>query len=637
MNPNWVETQELLTATFELPAGEREQFVREHCVDPALRETIASLVKPAVTEGAQPVETQPDLATGSRVGPYVILHRLGRGGMGEVFLGRDPRLDRSVALKCLLTSRRGSEDLRDVRAQVIREARAAARIAHAHVAAVYDVLEHEGRAFIVMEYVEGESLAALLTRGALTAERVIALGRQIAGALAAAHAGGIVHRDLKPANIQVTLDGSIKILDFGIAKALASLTTTTGTTELTDTRAPLAGTPAYMAPEQLLGQGADERSDLFSLAAILFEMATGRRLFTSNEPLAVLMAAVRPLPRADRIDPRVPSQLADVIAKGLAIDPAERFQSAAEMGAALDDVRQALYPTGQLRSAPVMTAPRRAWRLRRYAIATLSIPVIVWMFGWLSSVAFNATLGRFGTFAAEPMQAYLVLGVRSLVGPAAYTALAIIAWWTGRFALRLLAHVPSFARTMDAIAVRWGALTRRLALQDPIVLSQALATLGGFAVVAVVVSFYTLIDAWTNYVSTAPANLLWRLSPANNDEKILYRAVLTLLFLAFGAGLVWVLKLRAALGMTRGKGPLVALAVVVGLLFLLNEWPYRILWRSLGVRSEYDGARCYVIGEDRTQALLFCPDAAPPRNKVVQKNDSRFRSSGVVENIFSAR
>ena len=148
MSPNWVETQELLTATFEQPAGEREQFVREHCVDPVLRDTIAALVKPSATIGAPTTagDDTPDLAAGSSVGPYVIIHRLGRGGMGEVFLGRDPRLDRSVALKCLLTSRGGSEDLR---ARVIREARAAARITHTNVAAVYDVVEHDGRAFIV--------------------------------------------------------------------------------------------------------------------------------------------------------------------------------------------------------------------------------------------------------------------------------------------------------------------------------------------------------------------------------------------------------------------------------------------------------------------------------------------------------
>jgi predicted Ser/Thr protein kinase len=572
------------------------------------------------------------IAPGTRLGPYAIAAPIGSGGMGEVYKATDTRLDRTVAIKVLPEHVASNPDLKQ---RFEREAKTLAALSHPHICSVFDVGSQEGVDFLVMEYLEGETLERRLKKGALSLDQTLQIGIQIADALAAAHRAGIVHRDLKPANIQVTLDGSIKILDFGIAKALASLTTTTGTTELTDTRAPLAGTPAYMAPEQLLGQGADERSDLFSLAAILFEMATGRRLFTSNEPLAVLMAAVRPLPRADRVDPKVPSPLADVIAKGLAIDPAERFQSAAEMGAALDDVRQALYPTGHLRSVPVMATPRRAGQLRRFAIAALSIPVIIWGFGWLSSVAFNATLGRFGAFAAEPIQAHLVHGVRSLVGPATYAALAITAWWTGRFVLRLLALVPLVARTMDAIAVRWSALARRLALHDPIVLSQALATLGGFAVVAVVVSFYTLIDAWTTYLSTAPANLLWRLSPANNDEKILYRAVLTLLFLAFGAGLVWVLKLRAALGTARGKGPLVALAVVVGLLFLLNEWPYRILWRSRGVRSEYDGARCYVIGEDRTQALLFCPGAPPPRNKVVQKNDARFRSTGVVENILS--
>jgi len=185
--------------------------------------------------------------------------------MGEVFLGRDPRLDRLVALKCLFSTTSGVESLR---ARIIHEARAAARVSHAHVAAVHDVLEHDGRAFIVMEYVEGENLAVLLKREPLPPERVVAIGRQIAGALAAAHAKGIIHRDLKPANVQVTPDGSIKILDFGIATALASISATTAAddaTTATAVRGPLPGTPAYMSPEHLLGRTVDERSDLFSL------------------------------------------------------------------------------------------------------------------------------------------------------------------------------------------------------------------------------------------------------------------------------------------------------------------------------------------------------------------------------------
>ena len=639
MSPNWVETQELLTATFEQPASDRERFVREHCDDPVLRDKIAALVKPPATIDAPAIagEGPPDLPSGSGVGPYVIVHRLGRGGMGEVFLGRDPRLDRSVALKCLLTSRGGSEDLR---ARVIREARAAARITHSNVAAVYDVIEHDGRAFIVMEYVEGESLAVLLKRGALPPARVIAIGRQIAAALAAAHGGGIVHRDLKPANIQVTRDGSIKILDFGIATALASVTTTATRTTIgvPDPLGQQAGTPAYMSPEQLLGQPVDERSDLFSLALILFEMATGRRLFPSNDPLAVLLAAVRTLPRANDIDPEVPSQLADIIGKGLAADPADRFQSAVEMSAALDAVREELYSTPrQPRPADAVSSSRTRRRVTRLAIAALCAPLVMWFLGRLGSAAFNITLGRFDAFAAEPWQVHLVLGARSVVAPLVYATLAIITVWVIGFLVKVLALTSPVARTLDTVTGRWNAFAAKLNLNEPIVLAQALVTVGALAIAAVVLRFGNLIAAWSEKISVASPELLVRLSPANGHEKVLYRAALTVLFVIFSAGLIRVLNLRARLGTRNGKGPLTALAIIVAVLLLLNELPYRILWKSDAMRSEYDGARCYVIGQNDTQALLFCPDVAPPRTKVVQKNDSRFRLTGVVENIFTTR
>ncbi len=639
MSPNWVETQELLTATFEQPEGERERFVREHCDDPVLRDTIAALVKPSATVDAPATaaEDTPDLPGGSNVGPYIIVHRLGRGGMGEVFLGRDPRLDRSVALKCLLTSRGGSEDLR---ARVIREARAAARITHTNVAAVYDVVEHDGRAFIVMEYVEGESLAVLLTRGPLPPVRVIAIGRQIAAALAAAHGGGIVHRDLKPANIQVMPDGSIKILDFGIATALASLTTTrAGTTAgVVDVRGQQAGTPAYMSPEQLLGRPVDERSDLFSLALILFEMTTGRRVFPTNDPLAVLLASVRTLPRADGIDSTVPSQLADVIGKGLAADPADRFQSATEMGAALDAVREELYSTPRQPRAPdAVASSRTRGRAARLAIAVGCAPLIMWFLGRLGSAAFNNTLGRFDAFAAEPWQVHLVLGARSVVAPMVYATLAIITLGVMSFLLKVLALTSPVARTLDTVTGRWNALAARLNLNEPIALAQALVTAGTLAILAIILRFGTLIAAWSEKISVASPELLGRLSPANGHEKVLYRAALTVLFVLFSAGLVRVLSLRARLGIRKGKGPLAALAIIVAVLLLLNEVPYRILWKSDAMRSEYDGARCYVIGQNDTQALLFCPDIAPPRTKVIDKNDSRFRSTGVVENIFTTR
>ena len=164
---------------------------------------------------------------GKSVGPYQILEKLGAGGMGEVFLGHDPRLERRVALKCLTATLSATAE---GRARVLREARAVARLTHPHIAGVYDVLEQDGRTFIVMEYVEGVSLAAHLARGPLPAAEVRAIGRQLASALAAAHAQGVIHRDLKPANIQVMRDGSIKVLDFGVARLTAPAPTIVDTT-----------------------------------------------------------------------------------------------------------------------------------------------------------------------------------------------------------------------------------------------------------------------------------------------------------------------------------------------------------------------------------------------------------------------
>jgi hypothetical protein len=631
MNPSWVETQELLTATFEQPVGERERFVREHCVDPALRDTIAALVKPVPTTQSTRSAHEPELPPGALVGPYVVLHRLGRGGMGEVFLGRDPRLDRSVALKCLLSSRGGSDDLR---AHVIQEARAAARITHAHVAAVYDVLEHDGRAFIVMEYVEGESLAALLQRGPLPPDRVVAIGRQIADALGAAHGGGIVHRDLKPANIQVTLEGSIKILDFGIAKARA-LTTRSGAPGIAETRGFQAGTPAYMAPEQLLGRGADERSDLFSLASILFEMATGRRLFASNDPLTVLMAAMGALPRADSIDSRVPSPLADIIATGLAADPEDRFQSANEFKAALDGVREELFATSTGHAVRTAASPARFNRMWAWGGLVAAVPLLLWALGRLSSAAFNTTLGRVGTFAAEGPLDHFIIGAKSLVAPCVYAGLAMAALWTGKFVLRLADLSANARRIRATAAVKWHLLVNRLNLNDPTVLAQALAALGTAAVALVAWRFNLLIRAWGVSISVAPNELIWRLGDANEGEKVLYRAVLTLLFFAFAAGLIRVIKLRVAQRVRRGTASFAGLVIVVTSLLLLIEAPYRILWRNESRRVDYQGSRCYVIGEDAARWLLFCPEKGPPRNRVVARTDPAVRESGEIENIFT--
>jgi serine/threonine-protein kinase len=314
---------------------------------------------------------------GKSVGPYLILEKLGSGGMGEVFLGHDPRLERRVALKCL-SSAAGSAA--DSHTRVLREARAVARLTHPHIAGIYDVLEQDGRAFIVMEYVEGISLAAHLASGPLPPAEVRLIGRQLASALAAAHAQGVIHRDLKPANIQVMRDGSIKVLDFGVAKLSPSPSTIVDTT-IVGVDHSLGGNPGtaiYMAPEQLAGRPADVRSDLYSAGVLLFQMATGRRpyLETMAVPLALAMNA-GPAPAAREINPLVPPELSAAIAKALKRTPDHRYQSARELDAALATMSGTSSNTraaGSPDSGPIETpgfARRRGWTIAAAAAAVV--------------------------------------------------------------------------------------------------------------------------------------------------------------------------------------------------------------------------------------------------------------------------
>jgi eukaryotic-like serine/threonine-protein kinase len=276
---------------------------------------------------------------------------IARGGMGEVFRAEDADLARTVAVKRL--SERFADD-EAVRGRFTREALAAARLSHApSTVTIFDVGEHEGRPYIVMEYLPGGSLADRLGReGAQPVGRTLAWLEQAAAALDAAHRGGVVHRDVKPANLLLDDDGQVKVADFGVASAadLGSYTEA-GT---------VVGTAGYLAPEQARGERAIPASDLYALAVVAFELLTGARPFERESATAEAMAHVSaPIPPASSLNPELPPEVDDTLARGLAKDPAHRFDSAAELVAALREAVAAAAGTTRALTVPGTVKTRR--------------------------------------------------------------------------------------------------------------------------------------------------------------------------------------------------------------------------------------------------------------------------------------
>ncbi len=272
------------------------------------------------------------LLPGSRLGPYEIVAPIGAGGLGVVYRARDTRLDRTVAIKVLPDAVAADHDFRE---RFDREARVISSLEHAHICALYDVGEHEGTHFLVMQYLDGETLADRLKKGPLPLDRVIRHAIEIAGALDAAHRRGIVHRDLKPGNVMLMKAGAT-LLDFGLAKhtvpGLADGATGLPTRSELTAQGTILGTLQYMAPEQLEGREADARTDIFAFGAVVYEMATGRKAFEGTSQASVIAAILdRDPPPMATLQPTTPRTLDRVIRQCLAKAPDDRWQSAHDL------------------------------------------------------------------------------------------------------------------------------------------------------------------------------------------------------------------------------------------------------------------------------------------------------------------
>jgi len=285
---------------------------------------------------------------GKKVNQYQFLEKLGEGGMGAIYKAQDTRLNRFVAIKVLSASATGSPERRR---RFIQEAQAASALNHPNIITIHDIISEGDAEFMVMEYVQGKTLADLVPKGGLRVPQVLKLALQMTDALQTAHSARIVHRDLKPGNIMVTESGLVKVLDFGLAKLTdnSPLTnTTTAPDDATRTigEAPLTvegsiiGTVSYMSPEQAQGQKIDSRSDVFSLGLVLYEMVTGTRAFSGDSALSTLSAILRDDPRPiPEITPDVPQQFEELINLCVRKSPDDRYQNMRDVFAAISALK----------------------------------------------------------------------------------------------------------------------------------------------------------------------------------------------------------------------------------------------------------------------------------------------------------
>jgi eukaryotic-like serine/threonine-protein kinase len=355
----WKQVDELLGAALERPATERASFLERVCAgDEELRRELESLlISDLQTESfieSPPARLAADLFTdthrkpgrGERIAHYEILAQIGSGGMGDIYLARDTRLGRKMALKLLPPSLTGDAQLR---ARFFREARLASALDHPNICTIHEVGQSSGELFIAMQYVEGVPLKQLIGSRPLKLEALLSISLQSADALAAAHDQGIIHRDFKSDNIIVTPRGQVKVLDFGLAK-LVDGREGVGSAEgdLTRTGA-VMGTPSYMSPEQARGERVDNRSDIFSLGVVIYEMASGDVPFKGKSQAETMNAVINePHAPAVHFNQEMPAGLSAAIDRALSKDPRDRYQSMREM---LLDLRQVGREVGLLGSS----------------------------------------------------------------------------------------------------------------------------------------------------------------------------------------------------------------------------------------------------------------------------------------------
>ncbi len=386
----WRRIEELFHAARARPQEDRSSFLATACPDDSMRRDVQSLldesdsdddflVRPELTPAFASADVVPAAMTGGSLGGYQVLSLLGAGGMGEVYRARDAALGRDVAIKVLPRAFTSNPDRL---ARFEREARMLASLNHPNICGIHGLEESDGVRFLVLELVEGDTLAARGRRG-LPLDQVWPIARQIADALEAAHEKGIVHRDLKPANIKITPDRVVKVLDFGLAKAVGgdsaapSLTRPPGAEGGSDQGGPaVIGTAAYMSPEQARGAAVDKRTDIWAFGCVVYEMLTGRVTFDGETASDSIAKILEREPDWSALPPATPVSIRRLLLRCLAKDPKKRLRDIGDVRIEIDAIEEVVP------GVPAAMPPPSATRLTRFlpwvALLLLATAIAVW-------------------------------------------------------------------------------------------------------------------------------------------------------------------------------------------------------------------------------------------------------------------
>ena len=548
-------------------------------------------------------------------GRYRLDQKVGEGAFGCVYRAWDPELERQVAVK-ILHKRVAETRLRQA---LLREGRALARVRDPHVVSVLGVESQEDQIALCMEFVYGETLEDVLARGPLSAGEATLVCQDVCRAVAAVHLAGFVHRDVKARNVMREKAGRIVLMDFGAGQDISQLAGVG--------RAPIAGTPLYMAPEVLAGESPSAISDVYSVGVLLYHLVTGKYPVegqTLDGIRAAHMQGRRRLLSERR--PELPVRFVQVVDKALASDPTRRFAGAAQFLEALVDLTDA---------AKKVETVATASPLVRGVTAVLAMLLVAFAVGFILSLEFNQALGRW-EYVRETPVTWLIWGLRSWIG----TLITVLVFGLSASALIVLRQLTMTMSRRWREFEAWclgtlRSVAARLHLSDATfcvsagVLLAAVSVIGGFWY------FSPLLAALDQSLSTATSSALELLSPTNRPYHELYRKTFTGLMLF--SGTVWYATWRLA--RIRRDVVHIAICACASAIFLLSliflSLPFRVIYQNKFPVAKWDGQECYVTGERQDDLLLFCPSFQPSRNRVIKKASAGLDYAGRVENIFT--